>query len=225
VYAVNDSPDPVDLEISLEVIPLAPSGPPSGSDASSGKARCGRPRRGLAASARVPGAASAHVAAAAVDALLAAAPGCSRETCFVRATAAPAAAVAAAPAEATVWLAPFKSMPLQDPELVAGGFAPADDSAPGAVKFTVTAPSAAALLALWEAPGLAGRFSANALSLGPCEAREVMFVPSSGDPATPPGDATALAARLEGELRLSSLWDHQRLWSQRGSDGGGKASP
>ncbi|GBF96248.1 carbamoyl-phosphate synthase S chain [Raphidocelis subcapitata] len=54
-------------------------------------------------------------------------------------------------------------MPLEDPQLSASGFEPvAGDAA--AARFTVAAGAAAAQLAFWEAPRLAGRFSENAVS-------------------------------------------------------------
>jgi hypothetical protein len=235
VFIINDHPETLDLEIALEALPLAPPGPPS-------RRACPPPRGAARARpARVPGASAARAAAVRVEELLAATPGCSRETCFVRATAAraapprargaaaaagqqggaaaAAAAAETAAAEAVVWLAPFKDMPLQDPGLTAWGFAPAEALGPGAVKFTVLAAAAAAPLALWEAPALRGRFSINALTLGACEAREVVFYPSAspegpaGAGAGSGGGGMALVARLQEELRLSSLWEHQRLYS------------
>ena len=123
----------------------------------------------------------------------------------MRASAAPvtrgAAGGAPQPAEAAYFLAPFKDMPLKDPGIRAASFA----AVPGrrdAVKFTV-AVRAAAPLAVWEAPGLAGRFSESAVTVVACEPREVVFYSAGGAAVAP--------QRLQEELRISSLWDHQRF--------------
>jgi len=227
VYLINDRPTPVTVKLTLEVHAIdavAPSAPskgqqllldaPPNSDSSSCSAALEAGTAPLVASStavNVTGAAAVLAAKQDVDSLLALVTGCTRTTCFVRATAAAAAtaapgaaAAAAAAVEATVWLAPFKQLQqLQDPRIEFSRFEQHPES-PGTVKFAVTSASVA-VAAVWEAPGLAGRFSVNAVALVPCRPLEVLFISGGG------GGEGGLVQQLQEELRVTSLWDHQQF--------------
>ena len=174
--------------------------------------------------------------------------GCDRRACFVRAVAEAAPAAGGADdgdangdagnsggppyrADAVVWLAPFKDAPLPDPAIRAFNFRPAAGGGSGsggsgsgaggsgaAVTFTVEAAAAAAYGAVWEARGLGGRFSTNAVTLVACEPLEVTFYHDEAAGAAAAaagggggGGGEELARRLEAALRVTSLWDHQQF--------------
>jgi hypothetical protein len=255
VFVINDHPHDLTLDLTIEVHSLeAPA--PSDSDGRRGPGPTACSRRAAAAgegrvttTARVPASSAARVFVQEVDSLLAAVPGCSRATCFVRAAAAAApapsllpesssggsgssssggggssspsagprrsssgrrsSAAAPAVAEAVVWLGPFKDLPLQDPKIEFSAFELVDGHSgelhTPAVKFTVTS-AAAAALAVWEAPGLDGRFSVNAVTLLPCRPLEVVFYYSGSS-----SSGGAAADELARRLRAASVWDHQRF--------------
>lgn len=113
---------------------------------------------------------------------------CSRSSCYVHVT---LASGQQQEQEATVWLAPFSDLPLQQPGLMVGGFGPVKPTGAAevkggrhnqgdAVQFTVSS-QAVAPYAVWETQGgaLPGHFSDNALTVHPCEPREVIFTPRS----------------------------------------------
>jgi hypothetical protein len=96
--------------------------------------------------------------------------------------------------ETTVWLAPFKELPLQDPQLAVDNMTHLSlsgderDVLTGsghgqeAVAFRVSS-QAVAVYAVWEvqqdgAAALSGHFSDNALTIHPCEPRVVVFLPA-----------------------------------------------
>jgi hypothetical protein len=142
--------------------------------------------------------------------LLAAAPDCSRTSCYVH-VALTAAGVqdggesAQHVQEATVWLAPFGALKLPPPDLrlsnfrfeakqqrsstpgsaAAGGSDAAAEGMPGGISFTVSS-SRVALFAVWEMANLTwlqllpGHFSQNAVTVHPCEPRTVQFIPRLG---------------------------------------------
>lgn len=172
---------------------------------------------------RVPGASAALVYREEINALLSLLPGCTRNECFVQVTAKAldlpltgqtsdmpwALESASGVSEAFYWLGPFNSMPLTDPQIQVSDFEEVPGK-PGAVKFTVMS-HAVAPMTVWEAgAGVAGRFSDNAVTLLPCVPREVVFYGrGSGDVGV--GDCGDLVQRLQQELRVTSLWDHQQL--------------
>jgi hypothetical protein len=96
------------------------------------------------------------------------------------------------PQEAVVWLAPFKELPLQDPQLNLSGvqLTPAE---PGlkvtgsdtvsahrqqALSLTVSSKAVAVYAVLeTQGPAAAGHFSDNAFTVHPCEPRQVSFKP------------------------------------------------
>lgn len=191
-----------------------------------------------------PAGAAALVWSKSVDALLQkAGQGCSRTSCYVHIT---LAAGEGQPAqEATVWLAPFKDLSLQDPQLAIDSFTPAhraaqnrDSSAEagvassslshhksdGAVTFRVSSLAVAAY-AVWEVQGgsLPGHFSDNAVTVHPCEPREVTFVPRNahtGWRGQLQGAAAAAAAGSTGQSTQQGGSSH----SGGGGSGGGSGA-
>lgn len=173
--------------------------------------------------------------------------GCSRTTCYVHIA---LASEGHADQEATVWLAPFKDLPLQDPQLLLtdekvvkaaqsgtealSGTAVRQDAA----HFTVSSQGVAAYV-LWEVfgGGLPGHFSDNALTIHPCEPRQVTFFPrnmgrrahgmqagtgmgkgsssdADGSSGRQQGDASMLQEEqmlLDFQVDVHSLWDHQQF--------------
>jgi hypothetical protein len=140
--------------------------------------------------------------------------------------------------EATVWLAAFRDLQLQDPGLNVSGFNLADAGVAhqhGAVAFNVSSQAVAAF-AVWDTspgPQPPGHFSHNALTIHPCEPREVVFVPRPSGAAAASRSAAAQAAAssrrfgsklgtgdvvrgrpllalLQEQLAVSSLWDHSQ---------------
>jgi hypothetical protein len=134
-----------------------------------------------------PAAAATLLWSTSVSALLKKSKGaCSRASCYVHIA---VAAEGHAGQEATVWLAPFKDLRLQDPRLTVQGFkAVGYDQEPGspsrlgrqqeAVAFTVSSQAVAAFV-VWEmqAGALQWHFDTNAVTVHPCEPREVLFYP------------------------------------------------
>jgi hypothetical protein len=119
--------------------------------------------------------------------------GCSRTSCYVHIT---LAGEGAAQQEKTIWLAPFQELPLQDPQLAVSNMTHVSLSGDeeyiltgsghrqDAVAFTVSS-RAVAVYAVWEvqqegAAALSGHFSDNALTIHPCEPRQVTFLPAVG---------------------------------------------
>jgi hypothetical protein len=119
--------------------------------------------------------------------------GCSRTSCYVHIT---LAGEGVSQQEKTIWLAPFKDLPLQDPQLAVintthvsltgdeGDILTGSGHRQEAVAFTVSS-RAVAVYAVWEvqqegAAALSGHFSDNALMIHPCEPREVTFLPAVG---------------------------------------------
>lgn len=169
--------------------------------------------------------------------------GCSRSSCYVHIA---LEGEGHPHQEATVWLAPFKELPLADPQLAVGDMQVAKlDTTAGlackrnqeAVNFTVTSQAVAAY-AVWETQGgeLRGHFSDNALTIHPCEPRQVTFLPrgvgaaetvSRGDSAARGshsrgrqqdrggGAGRQVLQLLQEQLLLSSLWDHQQFGEQQ----------
>lgn len=130
-------------------------------------------------SADAPAAAATLLWCASVSSLLKKSKGaCSRASCYVHVA---LAAEGHARQEATVWLAPFKDLPLQDPRLAVEGFKTVgydQGRQQEAVAFTVSSQAVAAFV-VWEmqAGALPGHFDGNAVTLHPCEPREVRFFP------------------------------------------------
>lgn len=171
-----------------------------------------------------PGAVTRVWSATVAQLLDAAAGGCRPTSCYVHLV---LAAEGQPEQEAVVWLAPFAELQLRDPRLqltVLDGGAPRKHGPPPA--FTV-ASEAVAPYAVWELSGgqPPGRFSANALTIHPCEPRNISWVPQEprararrpggGPPAMRRGprrgaaSGRALAELLQHHLVASSLWDHQ----------------
>jgi hypothetical protein len=115
---------------------------------------------------------------------------CSRSNCYMHIA---LACEGHAHQEATVWLAPFKELPFQDPVITVNGFEHSKDlesadvlltgsgNQQEAVNFTVSSQAVAAF-AVWETQGtgLPGHFSDNAVTVHPCEPRRVTFLPRAG---------------------------------------------
>lgn len=157
--------------------------------------------------------------------------GCSRTSCYVHIT---LAGEGVTQQEKTVWLAPFKELPLQDPQLAVSNMTHVsltgdeEDILAGSghrqdsVAFTVSS-QAVAVYAVWEvqqggAAALPGHFSDNALTIHPCEPHQVTFLPVAGysshkhrvpDLETVQGDC--VLKLLQEQLVVTSLWDHQQF--------------
>lgn len=173
--------------------------------------------------------------------------GCSRTSCYVHIA---LASEGHAGQEATVWLAPFKDLPLQDPQLsltdekVVKVTRSGTEALSGptvrqdAVQFTVSSQGVAAYV-VWEVigGGQQGQFSDNALTIHPCEPREILFFPNGmsrrvrgmqvgggltkdssgetdGSGRGQQDDATLQDREqmlLDFQVDVHSLWDHQQF--------------
>lgn len=154
--------------------------------------------------------------------------------------------------EATVWLAPFSELQLQDPGLqlsvvpdsdgpllaaadAAGSQSSSSRKGPGnaalvkqhpPASFTVSS-QAVAVYAVWELSGRQppGHFSHNALTIHPCEPRNITWLPAQaavrpapagrgrgvfpGRPRRGAVQGQQLRELLQQQLVVTSLWDHQ----------------
>jgi hypothetical protein len=253
VYAVNDLQEPVDVHLAVRLLsvtdtqadcskhPSAGTDSPSNSFSSevSRPARRGSSGYALEAAPYVKHHQRLHKTAPAGAAVLLwsepvasllskAGRGCSRSSCYVHVA---LAGEGQPQQEATVWLAPFKELPLQDPQLAVGDMQVSKlDTTAGvdrnqeAVNFTVNSQAVAAY-AVWETQGgeLLGHFSDNALTIHPCEPRQVMFLPRGASAAGTGGrqqgrgglTGRQMVQLLQEQLLLSSLWDHQQFGEQQ----------
>lgn len=210
VFVVSDDVAPTTADLELAVYRLAaPAGAQcgcGGKDAKGGQKDDSQKCEAAAApvwkkrvTVPVPALNSALVVNASVSELLAAMPGCAKDTCFLRATAT-AAATATKPAAtsgADLFLAPFKDLQLAAPKVALGGFT---QDAPDRVSFDVSTDGAAALLVVLDTP-LRGRFSDNMLNLAPCQSVRVTFTGGRG--------ARVSASELEAALTAEHVYEHQ----------------
>jgi hypothetical protein len=163
-----------------------------------------------------PAAAATLLWSASVSSLLKKSNGaCSRVGCYVHIA---LAAEGLAGQEATVWLASFKDLPLQDPQLAVEGLKTVGrlvDEGSGllssagrqqeALTFTVSSQAVAAFV-VWEmqAGELPGQFDENVVTVHPCEPREVRFSLRGSTRA-------GLLQVVQEQLVVTSLWDHQQF--------------
>lgn len=205
VFVVNDHKHAVPTTIAVQLLSLADSSSSCNGTKASNGVRSPAPVAAL--SVMIPALYAARVWSVNTTSLLGNRPGCSRTTCFVRATATAAVDGGrnAAPADvvtnsADLWFAPFSTVTLRKPQIQFVHFQQLDDSA---VKFTVRTDIPAVYLSLHTGK-LLGHFSDGAVTVHPCQPATLVYRSHEG---------AVTAAQLQSSLTAETLYDHQQFRS------------